>query len=385
MTIWKASNARKFWRYVTIYGLPRTAYKTAGRLKLNKLGPRLARRKATVGAIGCGQFAFATMGYYVGKIPGGGIAACFDINPDVARRFGSFHRVADVASSASDVIANADVSIVYISSNHASHADYAVSVLSAGKKAYVEKPVAVSLEQLARLDRSVTEGGVLYVGYNRPFSKAVNHLRRRICCEGPLTLSCFVSGHVLALDHWYGDPKEGTRICGNLGHWLDLAVHMLCWDRLPDAWRITLAWSDPEVRDDNLSLSLTSERGDLVNIVLTARTEPFEGVNETINLQWGDAIVKIDDFRRMTLWQGPRLTRRRYWPKDLGHRAALLQPFRDEPRRPWREIRLSSLLMLKITDMVRRAERVAVFSFSEAECELNKLAAEALPSIAAAG
>jgi hypothetical protein len=58
---------------------------------------------------------------------------------------------------------------------------------------------------------------------------------------------------------------------------------------------------------------------------------------------------------------------RSYWPKDVGHGAAIVQPF-GSPQRAWSEVELSTLLMLHITDMVRGGEKSAQFSFrAEAE------------------
>jgi hypothetical protein len=96
--------------------------------------------------------------------------------------------------------------------------------------------------------------------------------------------------------------------------------------------------------------------------VLTSRTEPFEGISESIDFQHGETIARIDDFRRMTIWQHERVFKRRYWPKDVGHEAAILQPFRPEPRRDWDEVVLSTSLMLHIADMVRNRQRHSVFS-----------------------
>ena len=155
-----------------------------------------------------------------------------------------------------------------------------------------------------------------------------------------------------------------------MGHWLDLAVHMLCWSSLPDKWQITTVYSNAVTRDEDMVIVLTSERGDLINIILTARGEPFEGINETINIQQGDLIAKIDDFRRLVIWRKDKLQKKRFWSKDVGHNMAILQPF-SEVRREWREVELSTLLMLCIARMVVNGEHSFEFSFSEEQKRLT--------------
>ncbi|MBS0243946.1 MAG: hypothetical protein JSS20_17365, partial [Proteobacteria bacterium] len=210
----------------------------------------------------------------------------------------------------------------------------------------------------------------LYAGYNRPFSAAIRDLRTHcLKADGALTLVCTIQGHALGPDHWYRRPEEGTRICGNVGHWLDLMVHIRSWNGLPQQWRIDCVWSNEQVRDDDLTIVLSSSLGDLVTITLTARAEPFEGISEMITLQWGDVAATIEDFRAMTVHVGSRRIRRRYWPKDVGHVAAVMQPFSDE-KREFQEVERSTHLMLAIADMIRSGIRSRSFAFDEAAtCE----------------
>jgi hypothetical protein len=142
-------------------------------------------------------------------------------------------------------------------------------------------------------------------------------------------------------------------------------VHIFAWRGLPDKLEICLAWANDDDRDDNLSIAIASDRDDIFSVMMTSRCEPFEGVSETINFQHAKTICKIDDFRRMTIWQGSRRRRRRYWPKDVGHERAILQPFRPESGRDWHEIELSTLLILHIAEMVRNGVRTSSFSFSQ--------------------
>ncbi len=366
---------RKFLRFLTIYGLGRSLFKAAGRLRIRL--PSFARRNVApdIGLVGCGQFAYATIGYFLHQAFGPRVHACFDIDEAAQQSLARGLRVTRTPGSVDELLRDDQLRTLYIASNHASHAEYAARALGAGLDVYVEKPIAVDEEQLVRLLKARRRSAKrIFAGYNRPFSGAVRRLRKEmpIVADGGFTLSCFVSGHQLAPDHWYRRPEEGTRICGNVGHWLDLLVHVLSWRGMPDRVDIALSWANEDEPDDNASITITSDRGDLFVVTLTSRCEPFEGIHETINLQHGETIAKIDDFRRLTVWRGSRLLRKRFWPKDVGHRLAILQPFESGAARDWEEVVASTLLMLRITDMVRAKERLASFSFREATARINQ-------------
>ena len=365
---------RKLVRFVAIYGPGRTLFKAASRLRLDLALPSSRRVPCDVAIVGCGQFAFATIGYYLRSAAHHRIAACFDVDAEARETLAHAFAVPNVADSFESLLATPGLRTVYIASNHASHAPYAVAALARGLDVYVEKPIAVSFEQLVQLERARRAArGRLFAGYNRPFSAAIADLRRAMpISDAPFTMQCFVAGHVLPAEHWYRRPGEGTRVCGNIGHWLDLFVHVLAWRAPPDRLEIVVASSDPREPDDNLSIAITSDRGDLFSVTLSARSEPFEGINESIQIQHGETLCKIDDFRQSTVWRGERVLRRRYWPKDVGHRAALLQPFDDSRRRDWSEVVASTLLMLRIAEMVEHGTRSATFSFADSTARLAR-------------
>ncbi len=367
---------RKVVRFALIYGVGRAFYKIAARKRLRVPVIWFRRDYADVGLIGCGQFAFATIGYFLHRGFGRRILCCFDLDAYASASLARGLGVRKCSLSLDSFFANPRLRVVYVASNHASHSDYAVAALARGLDAYVEKPVAVNVLQLAQLEFARrSSAGRLFAGYNRPFSPAIGELRARIAGlpQSGISLQCFVSGHVLSVDHWYRHPFEGTRICGNVGHWLDLFVHLLNLRGMPDRLEIALTWASDSERDDNLCIAISTDRQDVFSVMLTARSEPFEGINESIQFQQGSLICKIDDFRRMTIWDGPSKRTFRYWPKDAGHRGAVMQPFSDELRRPWQEVVDSTLLMLHITDMVRSANRLSKFSFAESRARLEEL------------
>jgi len=112
--------------------------------------------------------------------------------------------------------------------------------------------------------------------------------------------------------------------------------------------------------------------------MLTSRSEPFEGINETINVQCKNIIAKIDDFRHMTIWKDHLIRKIKFWPKDVGHKKAILQPFSKELIRDFYEIESSTLLMLKIKDMVLTSTTQANYNLLENYSELLKRVKEKL-------
>jgi len=340
--------------------------KAAGRLRMRVSLPTIRRPRPDIGVIGCGQFAFATIGYYLVRAFGRRIATCFDIDKAAQHSFQQAFAVANEAQDIKELLDREGLRTVYIASNHASHSRYAVEAIRRGLDVYIEKPISVTVDGLVALLRAMRGSEArVFAGYNRPFSPAIRLLRQEVTID-PMcgfSIQCFVSGHKIQADHWYRKPEEGTRVCGNMGHWLDLAVHLLMWRSMPDILKISLNVANDQEQDDNLIVAFNSDRGDVFSIMLTSTCEPFEGINETINIQHANTICKIDDFRRITIWQDERLITKRFWPKNVGHGRAILQPFQSEMKRDWQEVVMSTLLMLHITDMVRTNCRSSTFSF----------------------
>ena len=102
----------------------------------------------------------------------------------------------------------------------------------------------------------------------------------------------FITGHYIEENHWYRNEDEGTRICGNLGHWLDLSIHLIKLKQinLTDL-EINITYSDIKATSENLSVTITTPDNDMIVIIFSTRGEPFEGVSETINFQQGDIIA----------------------------------------------------------------------------------------------
>ena len=169
----------------------------------------------------------------------------FDINKEKATSLSKFYNFNDSNNfdhSIERVYNNPKLKYVYIASNHFTHTNYAVEFLNRNVITYIEKPISISTEQFQELIRNFNKTkNEFFVGYNRPFSKAIIKLKELVNSlpidelqKSSFSINYFISGHKISSDHWYRNPEEGTRICGNLGHWIDLSIHALSWRNIPD-------------------------------------------------------------------------------------------------------------------------------------------------------
>jgi predicted dehydrogenase len=372
---------KKLFRYFLIYGFSRSIIKVAGRTKfvfLKLLYINLyIQKKKSVSLIGAGQFGFSTISYYIQKNKGKIFLDCYDINLDNLNFISKFYNYTKI-HSVNNLFKNPDCKIVYIASNHSTHMEYAIPCINNGITVYVEKPLVVNYDQLKLFYENIKFKNLnnkIFLGFNRPFSSAVLKLNKFLVDKRePLSLNFYIVGHKISDQHWYHDPKEGTRICGNVAHWIDLMVNLMnTRGEIPGDFNINIKYTSKTKKDDNFIISINTNYEDIVSIFFTTRCEPFEGVNETLNLQCGTLISKIDDFRTLQIWDNDFYSMKRYFFKNVGHERAILQPFSDVYKRNFIEIEISTIIMLEISEMLINDQQNRDFNVFSI---LNKLKTE---------
>ena len=97
-----------------------------------------------------------------------------------ARSYAERHGIPKWYTDAQELIDDPDVNAVYIATPPSSHATFAIMAMKAGKPVYVEKPLAASYEDCARINRISAETGVpCFVAYYRrylPYFQKVKQL-----------------------------------------------------------------------------------------------------------------------------------------------------------------------------------------------------------------
>jgi predicted dehydrogenase len=300
---------KKAARYVRLYGARRTFIKVQSQYHMKKKYDRLPTIKTKtetngrrhVGIIGCGNFAFANIAFYLERNYGKVIRAAMDI--DINRAASLFERY-DLNYYTDDpdkLIEDPNIDILFIVSNHASHADYAIKALDAGKHVHIEKPHAVNEDQLTRLCAAISRSkGKVNLGFNRPGSPFGREIKRCFQAQpGAAMYNWFISGHELPPGHWYLNEGEGGRVLGNLCHWTDFVYQMMPSEGL---YPIQIIPGRADKPDRDIAVTYIFGDGSIAAITFwEAKGHAFEGVRERLTAQRGEALIALEDFKRLAI------------------------------------------------------------------------------------
>lgn len=327
---------RKVLRYIQLYGPSRTWVKIRGQYHIGATatfdGPRWVNESCrdsntlerNIALIGCGNFAFSNIAYYLSRRSKKFLRCAYDIQRNrslsLCKEYGGAHVVADWK----DIISDPLIKTVYIASNHASHSDYAVGCIEAGKNVHIEKPHVVSEKQLMELLAAMRQNpeSKVFLGFNRPRSRLFRTLQEYLVREsGTLMINWFIVGHEISSAHWYYDEKEGGRVLGNLCHWTDLTLHLVS---LEKAFPCTVIPATPIGSKSDFMVSVVFGDGSCAAVTFSAKGQTFEGVREVLNIQKGNVVACIDGFSSLTVDVVDKKTKVRPLLRDHGHSANIL-------------------------------------------------------------
>ena len=135
------------------------------------------------------------------------------------------HGIGAATSDTKALIADPELDALIIATRHDSHARLTSAGLAAGKHVFVEKPLALTEEELTSVETAHAEAGRhLMVGFNRRFAPLVTRMKRLLApVTAPKSFVMVMNAGAIPGDHWTQDPAiGGGRIIGEACHHIDL-------------------------------------------------------------------------------------------------------------------------------------------------------------------
>ncbi|HXD29668.1 MAG TPA: bi-domain-containing oxidoreductase [Pyrinomonadaceae bacterium] len=235
---------------------------------------------------------------------------------DVGEKYGFRYCV----SSPTEVISDSEVNLVVIATRHNTHAELARQALEQGRNVFVEKPLALNLEELEELINAASQsGGKLMVGFNRRFSPAARAAKDFFAdIDAPLSINYRVNAGRIPKEHWIQDPKEGGgRIIGEVCHFVDL-MQFLTGKLTTRVYADAIAANNHQIsNEDSVFVTLRFADGSNGSIAYLAEGDSSLE-KERVEIFGGGKSFVLEDFRAATLHANGRTKRLRLGGQDKG-------------------------------------------------------------------
>jgi predicted dehydrogenase len=237
------------------------------------------------------------------------------------KRAGAYYCTTDYK----EILSDEKIDAVIIATPHNTHAEIVIEAINAGKAVFVEKPLALSEDELERIYDAYRRNPVpITVDFNRRFSPLALKAKEELPSK-PIYGIYRINAGFLPPTHWTQDPEiGGGRIMGEVCHFVDFFNYMvggkvieLSVDAIPvDNVKV--------VAKDNVAVLMKWDDGSITSIhyfAVGATGLP----KEYIELHSSGSSVVIEDFAKMNIYKGEAKRTVKLKKQDKGHRNHLLE------------------------------------------------------------
>lgn len=229
------------------------------------------------------------------------------------------------SSDAAEVFESKQINTVVISTQHDSHAGFVVDALQRKKHVFVEKPLCLTIKQLAEVQHVFQKAdSLLAVGFNRRFAPQVVKIKQLLGGgKSPVSMVMTVNAGAIPPDHWTQDKaKGGGRIIGEACHFVDLLRF------LADAEIVGHSIHQMAAQfNDTASIQLQFANGSIGTIHYFANGSRAYS-KERLEVFSAGRVLQLDNFRKLKGYGWPGFSSMNLWRQDKGQNA-LVKAFVD--------------------------------------------------------
>jgi len=284
------------------------------------------RGSPTMGVIGAGNYAGRTLipafkragAMLHTVVSAGGVSAAYHGN-----KHGFQQASTDVGAALSDP----RIDTVAIATRHDTHAGYVCRALEAGKHVFVEKPLALTADEVDRIESTLegavsgvtTKAPLLMVGFNRRFAPQVARMHELLAAvREPKAFVMTVNAGAIPAEHWTQDAASGGgRIVGEACHFIDLLRHLA---RAPITGHQVAAIRGDQGPVDRTSITLSFADGSIGTVHYLSNGHRSYA-KERLEVFAAGRVLQLDNFRKLRGYGWPGFTHMNLWRQDKGQDA----------------------------------------------------------------
>jgi len=283
-------------------------------------------KQPRIGIIGAGSFATNFMIPLLAKRKGITLQSIASSTGIKAAALAKKYGITFAVSDATEILEAPDIDCVFIFTRHGTHATFSEKALNAGKHVFVEKPLALTEEELERVvSAQKRSGNILMIGFNRRFSplsiKLKNFFSDR--CQ-PMLIRYRGNVGYRPPEHWLHDPIDGGGvILGEACHYIDFCRWMVD-SPIANVETICLGPSNTKfIAEDNVTINISFQDGSLAVINYISNGAKGFG-NERCEAHADGKSAVWEDFKFV------KLVKDLGFPKTHRHRIILKKGYSEE-------------------------------------------------------
>jgi predicted dehydrogenase len=224
----------------------------------------------------------------------------------------------NISNSTTDnhvILNDKDVDLIIITTRHNQHASLTIEALDKGKNVFIEKPLALNIEELDSIISSYKKSkGTLMVGFNRRFSPHSQKMKS-LLGSGQINVIATMNAGFVPKESWIQDLKiGGGRIIGEACHFIDL----LCF--LAGSSINSIQVKKLSNKDDVAVIVLGFEDGSWGTIHYVANGSS-QFPKERIEIFTAGRVLQLDNFRKLTAYGWPGFKKMAFWKQNKGQDA----------------------------------------------------------------
>ena len=325
-------------------------------------------QKIKVGVIGAGNFASTTIIPLLKELRKScqvlGIASSGGLSSEtLAKNF----KIKNKYSTEDEIFESDEIDAVFVLTQHFNHADLVIKAINAGKAVYVEKPLAIDVDSITRIEEAMynVEDPKIFLGFNRRFSGASQFIKEKLNIYPANAINFRFSVPKLERDHWT-NIKEigGGRIVGEAIHAIDLGTYFF--ESLPQSISSysPINKDSGQVYDNQVFININYANGSHAAIQYFSDTNDNLS-KERLEIHGNDNSFIVEDFQLMRYLIGPD-DKSKVFSDGKGHKQAIetfLSYVKNEIPNPftWLEIKSVSLAGIYAQNYLNSGYQKSIF------------------------
>jgi predicted dehydrogenase/threonine dehydrogenase-like Zn-dependent dehydrogenase len=208
-----------------------------------------------------------------------------------------------IANSTTDnisILSDNDVDLIMVTTRHNSHASLVVQALNQNKHVFVEKPLALNIEELDQIMESLGKSTkTVTVGFNRRFAPLAVRMKKLLGSKGsPMNIIATMNAGFIPSNLWVHDMQiGGGRIIGEACHFIDL-ISFLADSKVISVCMNALG-QHPEDNSDNVTILLKYANG--TNAVINYFSNGSKAYSkERVEVYHQERTLVMDNWRKLT-------------------------------------------------------------------------------------